>query len=301
MGRGIAWCDEVREGLTEDDLDTMEHKLLEPDEKFEFKASPDGDRVYYIISHESIEHTPDLEVEVHAKSTTGRVGCQCASAGRTSWGGEIILLQPLAFNLIGTAGKTSFAQAVVRYEGTPFMTREQALKERVVDFEDSESLEKALTPRGLRMRFDTKRAYRARRTRESIDMEARELDWTRWYDLIDGDSAITLDKKTLYLLGSVGVISLNGACGIISKEQRTFTGLGGFGCLAGVIQDGFRGQITMEPYFFAKKRIRRGDLAGQVLIDRIEGELPDKQKTAYKGDYQNQQAPRLPKMFKTQK
>ena len=128
-------------------------------------------------------------------------------------------------------------------------------------------------------------------------MEARDLDWTKWYDLIKGNSEIVLNRNTLYLLGSLGVISLKGACGIISKEQRTYTGLGGFGCLAGVIQDGFRGQITMEPFFNNKTRISRGDLAGSILIDRIE-RGPSETEKGYDGTYQNQQAPRLPKMFR---
>ena len=176
------------------------------------------------------------------------------------------------------------------------MTREQALEQEVVTLKDSEPLAQALTEKGLAMRFDTQLAYRSKKTQEPIDMDKRaELDWTRWFDLIDGNKELVLDKKTLYLLGSLGVIGLKGACGIISKEQRTFTGLGGFGCLAGVIQDGFTGQITMEPYFNTKTRIKQGELAGYVILDKVEGEPPE---GGYGGTYQWQRAPRLAKMFR---
>ena len=297
LGILVAWCNEVRDNLTQEDLLKMDHKTLTPGEQFEFKYHPDGDNVYYVTSLERVRHSNDLEIETHSKSTTGRVGCQSRGVGKTEWGELITLLQPLAFNLLGTCGTTEFSQVVVRYAGTPFLTREQALEQGVVTFQDSETLEQALTQKGLTMRFDTQSAYRAKQTSEPIDMDKRgELDWTKWFELIHGNGELSLDKKTLYLLGSLGVIGLKGACGILSKEQRTFTGLGGFGCLAGVIQDGFTGQITMEPYFNTRTRIEQGDEAGLVLFDKVEGEPP---RGDYGGTYQGPGAPTLPKMFRT--
>jgi len=62
----------------------------------------------------------------------------------------------------------------------------------------------------------------------------------------------------------------------------------------GVIQDGFVGEITMEPFFQNRTEIRTGDVAGQILIDPVEG---GERKEDYGGDYQGQRALRLPKMF----
>jgi deoxycytidine triphosphate deaminase len=154
-----------------------------------------------------------------------------------------------------------------------------------------------LDPRGVLMQFRTDTAYRAKKCDKPIDMDARgTLDWTEYFELIDGNSEIILDEKTLYLLGSIGAIDLREVCGFLTREQAVLTGTGAWGHFAGVIQPRFSGEITFEVYSHSKRRIQAGDRAGTVTFDRIEGKL--KGDNDYGGAYQGQRAPRLPKMFK---
>lgn len=188
----------------------------------------------------------------------------------------------------------------MRYLGSEYAKREEIVKRGLVSFEGIE-LKDSLDPLGVVIRFDTSMAYVARRTNDSIDMSAVGLDWRNWWKEIEGNSEMVLDEKKLYLLGSQGAIGLNAACGIISKEMRVFNGVGGFGCLAGIIQPGFFGEITMESYFNSKTQIRTGDVAGCVLVDPVVGKVPESDVGNYDGGYQGQCAPRLPKMFDVKK
>jgi deoxycytidine triphosphate deaminase len=302
LGGLIGVCDTVLGKVSEADILKMEHYRIDEGQPFQFKYDLNGNRIYYFVSRERVGHSRDLEVEVHAKSTTGRVGCHVRGVGRTKEGRLITLLQPLAFNLNAEGGRTSFSQGVVRYAGTKYATVEEIKKRGLVSF-GKEDLGRFVTSLGAVIRFDTKLAYAAKRTDEPIDMSASgTLDWRNFWERIEGNHQLVLDGRRLYLLGSEGVIVLNGACGIISKEKDTFNGLGGFGCLAGVIQPGFIGEITMEPFFQNKTKIKKGDVAGHVLVDMVEGKVPEEageeMRTKYGGDYQHQKAPRLPKMFR---
>ena len=295
LGGLVARGDTVLSEVTENDLLKMDYQRLEPGEPFKFIYDSDGRNVYYFTSLEAASLSQNLSIDVHAKSTTGRVGCHTRGVGVTSDRNLITLLQPLAFDLIARSGETSFAQGVVRYRDSPYATPEEITDRNLVSFGEY-GPEEFLSPLGAVIRFDTSRAYAAKRVDEPIDMSAvGVLDWRNWWEEIKGNSSLVLDAKRLYLLGSKGIMTLNGACGVISKEQNAFNGLGGFGCLAGVVQPGFRGQITMEPFFPNKTQIQDGDVAGYVLIDPVEGELS---RGSYEGDYQGQTAPRLPKMFR---
>ncbi len=297
LGECVVRTDYVDEHLRVRDLEKMEHVSLNDGESFVFEADKNGRNVYYVPSFEDILLSHDLEIEVHAKSTSGRVGCHVGGYFDRDSKKLIMVLQPVAFDLIGKCGKTQFGQGVIRYLGSGLPSREEILKRDLVRVSGRGDIEKRLTHKGLEMQFNTSYAYRAKRTRKPIDMEAKNLDWTKWWDFIEGNSDILLEARTLYLLGSLGGIQMRNACGVLSKEQRTFNGFGGFGCLAGIIQPGFSGQITMEPFFPTKTRIHRGDAAGVVMIDDVEGLIQGD----YEGDYQGQKAPRLPKMFKEHK
>ena len=296
LGRLVAKSDTVLGEVSERELGEMEHWNLEPGQQFEFKYDPNGNCIYYLVSEEGVSHSGDLEFEVHSKSTTGRLGCHSKGVGRTSDGRLITILQPLAFNLLAKSGEASFSQGVVRYKGTPYATLQEIETKKLVTISGGD-LKDFIHPLGLLVRFDTRMAYAAKRTDEPIDLCASNgsLDWRKWWEVIEGNSQITLDPRRLYLLGSQGVMEFGQACGIISKEKDAYNGLGGLGCLAGVVQPKFRGGITMEPYFQNKTRIKIGDIAGHVLIDPVRDAASSGE--VYSGDYQGQKAPRLPKMF----
>lgn len=304
VGRTIARSDVVMDSVKEEDLSDMDVKHLEEGEEFILKPDPDGKKVYYVTSFEKVKHSSDLKLMVDSKSTTGRVGCMSHGVGRRKQGELITIIQPYAFPIKVTCGKTRLSQVTMRYRDTQYMTIEEVVESKKVgmirrntDREDKVVLpEGCLNPRGVLMQFRTDTAYRAKRCDEPIDMDARgTLDWTKYFDLIDENSKIILDEKTLYLLGSMGAIDLREVCGFLTREQDVITGTGAWGHFAGVFQPFFRGEITFEVYSYSRRRIQEGDRAGTVTFDKIEGELDV---TDYGGDYQGQRAPRLPKMFK---
>jgi deoxycytidine triphosphate deaminase len=292
------------DSVGEEDLSGMEVRHLKEGEGFVLEPDPDGKNVYYIPSFERVEHSDDLGLAVDSKSTTGRVGCMSHGVGRTKQGELITIIQPFAFPLKVTCGRTRLSQVTMRYRDTQFMTMKEVVESKQVGMirgdngrGDKVVLPKeCLDPRGVLMQFRTDTAYRAKRCEKPIDMDARgTLNWTEYFELIDGNSEIILDEKTLYLLGSIGAINLREVCGFLTREQAVLTGTGAWGHFAGVIQPRFRGEITFEVYSYSKRRIQAGDRAGTVTFDRIKGKLDA---TDYGGDYQGQRAPRLPKMFK---
>lgn len=297
VGKFIAWTDTVAQDIAGKDLKQLPHKFLEEGEEFVLESDPDGNKVYYILSHEQISHSPDLEILIDSKSTSGRVGCMSCCAGATKKGERVTVIQPYAFPLKVTCGKTSLAQAVVRFRDTPYMNSDEVKESKQVDLKgDNTSLENSLTPKGLLMKFNTALVYRAKKNNTPIDMDARaSVDWRDYFELIEGNSRIRLDNKTLYLLGSLGIVSLKRVCGLLSREQDVLTGTGTWGHMAGVIQPFFQGSITMEVYSHSNRLIKKGDKAGVVIFDKVEGETD---KESYGGSYQGQKSPTLPKMFK---
>jgi len=298
IGRLIAKSDVVMERVTKQDLLEMPHTVLEPGQEYVLKNNEDGGRIYYMISFEKIGLSSDLEILVDSKSTTGRVGCMSHGVGRTEEGELITALQPFAFPLKVTCGKTRLSQTAVRYKGTPYMTNEEILESEEVRFGgDGTSLQGSLNPKGLLIQFNTQRVYRAKQNDRPINMDAEgTLNWEDYFELIEGNSQLVLDKKTLYLLGSLGAIDLGEVCGLLSREQEVMTGTGAWGHFAGILQPFFRGGITMEFYSHSKRRLSRGDKAGIVIFDKIQGVINRPEN--YGGSYQDQRPPLLPKMFR---
>lgn len=300
VGRLIAWSDVVADNVTYANLGEMKHKTLKLGEKFVLEPDENGEKVYYITSFEEVKFSNNLEMAVDSKSTTGRVGGMSHGAGKTSHGNLITIVQPYAFPLMVECGKTKLSQAIFRYKGTPYMTNEEILKSGEINFKGRDiSLEKSLTPKGLSMQFDTSIAYRAKKCDNPIEMDAKgTVDWRDYFELIDRNSSLTLDRRTLYLLGSLGNIELGRACGILSREEEVLTGTGTWGHFAGIFQPGFQGGITMEVYSHSKRKISRGDKAGVVLFDAVETNANYGNLSYQKiGSYQGQKTPTLPKMF----
>lgn len=298
VGEKVIESDILKTDVTLYDLEDADNKInLREGEEFVLECDPEGNKIYYIVSFERIFKSDDLSLRVDSKSTTGRVGAMSHYAGSTD-GRQIIAVQPYSFPLKVTCGKTSLSQIVVRRKGSPYMSKENILESGQISFEgDCVSLEKNLTSEGLLMLFNTELAYEALKCEEPIDMDAKgTLDWEKYFRLIEGNQKIVMKKKTLYLLGSLGVLGLGRAAGFLSRESKVHTGTGLWGHFAGIIHPGFRGGITMEAYSHVKAEIRKEVHAGEIIFDYVEGvlDIPD-----HKGPYQGQKPPRLPKMFKS--
>lgn len=296
VGQYIAWSDILMAKADEEALSKLPHETLYKGEEFILKSNPSGGRVYYIFSFEKLNLPLELTGMIDSKSTTGRVGAMSHGVGMTRDGQFITAIQPYAFPLKITCGKTKLSQAAIRYTGTSFMKNEeisQAIREGRISI--TSGLE-AVANDGIRMRFATERVYEARKCNVPIDMDAKgSVDWDRYFKLIDGNSGITIKPKTLYLFGSLEEIGLKDICGMLTREGEVLTGTGTWGHFAGIIQPFFRGGITFEVYSFSKRRISSGDSAGLVVLDKIDGTI-DAPKD-YGGAYQGQKAPKLPKMF----
>ena len=302
-GTFIAWSDRVRTWhkqpfVSSAEFYNMDHKKLAIGEKFVLESDPLGNRVYYLFSNEGVLLSENLEMIVDSKSTTGRVGAMSHFAGFSEDGHVITVIQPYSFNLMIEAGKTRLAQTVIRYRGSSFLENGNVVGSGQVKFYgDNVSLEGALKSRGLQMNFDTRLIYAAKNCEEPIDMDAKDLDWTKYFEKIVGNDKIDTDKMRLYLLGSLGTLDMGNICGILSRESDVLTGTGAWGHFAGVFQPFFCGGITMEYYSFSNAEIKTGDNAGVVTFDLVEGNL--KKPGGYGGSYQGQKPPRLPKMFKS--
>lgn len=294
LGTFVGWSDRIVQNVTLDDLKDMPHQRLEVGQEFTFQADPEGNKVYYVTTLERISHSSDLEMAVDSKSTTGRVGCMTHHAGSLPDGRLVTILQPYAFNLTATCGKTCLSQACFRYKESPYLTVSEVRDRKSVSLRNGIPFNDSLNSRGLLLTFDTARAYRARENQQPIDMEARGLDWQSYFELIEGQEKLGLGKKTLYLLGSREDIELQDVMGRLSREDDVMTGSGAYGHFAGFVQPGFAGEITLEYYAFNNRELRTGDNAGVIRFDKVQGFI-DENRT---GSYQNQKAPKLPKMFK---
>ena len=173
VGTQIAKSDVIIEDVTESDLSEMELTTLEEGEKYILHPNSDGHNIYYVTSFETVTHTPNLEILIDSKSTTGRVGCMSHGAGRTKDGRLITAIQPFAFPLQVTCGKTKLSQAVVRYKDTSYMSIEEIIESPEVDFlfEEKSALQQegVLNSGGLLMRFNTQKVYRAKK-REDFEL-----------------------------------------------------------------------------------------------------------------------------------
>jgi len=182
-------------------------------------------------------------------------------AGVTDEGELIKIIQPFAFPLQVTCGTTCLSQAAVRFKHSPYMTNKEVLQSGEIRFSNGCELPDVLNSHGLKMTFRTHRAYRAKSYNPDmppIDMDARgTLDWRPYFELIEGNNDLLTDKKTLYLLGSQGRITLGKVFGILSREHGVITGTGAWSHLAGFFQPFWNGQATFEFYSHEKSGVQR--------------------------------------------
>ena len=268
-----------------------------------------------MVSFEELVNFPkELSLFVDAKSTTGRVGVMCTDVSRAALRESgtapvIVAVQPYVFPIEVSVGKTRLVQAVLRLSDSPYMSRAEILKreaenEGVVDlFEGEEEIDLTtngrLGEKGLLMTYSTSRAFRAKQARVipfPIDMDViGKYARGDFFDLIEGNNNLLMERGRFYLLGTRERIVLRGACGILSRESYE-TGTGLWGHFAGIIHPGFNGEITMECRSSSNRLVKEGDPGGFVSLDMLEGHFDDDD--GYKGKYQGQISPTLPKMFK---
>ena len=297
VGRYIAKSDVLYTHLTYGDFFSMNPTFLHEGKSYTFLHDKDGGVVYYVLSHEKFNLPNGLEMIIDARSTTGRVGGMCHGVGSGVEGEKIIALQPFSFPITVTSGKTSLAQAIIRFKGTEFIdyktlagnTEGISLHKNGRDVFDE-----SLKPNGLIISFSSHLVYCAKDCKEPIDMDVeREIDPNLYFEVIEGNSNFKMDARTFYLTGTREVIGLENICGRISRESD-ISGTGLWSHFAGFVQPGFSGGLTLECYSLNNRMIRDGEPAGFVIFDKVDGKVGK----GYNGAYQNQTVPKLPKMFK---
>jgi len=278
------------------------------DKKVILEPDVEGKRVYYIASVEKVKLAKNLDLIVDSKSTTGRTATLCLDCSREViergfMSPVITTVQPYAFPIVVKIGETCLAQAALRFKGSEYMGRDELLKtEKLGLFRGEEKLNMGengrVIERGVLLTYSTKRALRAKTIDQipvPIEMDARgKYDVSDYFDLIEGDGEIELEQNRFYLLGTEEGVSLGGVCGMISRATLEASDL--WSHFAGFIWPGFIGRITMECRTPVKRVISRGEKAAYVQFDELIGRPP--QELMYHGEYQHQDAPMAPKMFK---
>ena len=284
IGRLIAESDTIIQGVTKKDMLKMKHWILEENQPFTFNYDPEGGKVYYVSSFECIFPSTDLELHVDSKSTTGRLGTMTHGAGIDQERELITIIQPFSFPIKITIGKTRLYQMAIRFKNTPYMTNEEILKSDEIKVLKTKSIKNSLNSRGLLLRFNPSFAYKAKKCDIPIDMDnPNNNQWENYFEIVEGNSQLRLDKKTLYLLGSLEELCLGGVSGFLSREEEVMTGTGAWGHFAGIIQPYFVGGITLEYFSYNNRILKKGDSAGVIRFDQLVGEIKDPEK--YKGSY----------------
>lgn len=273
-----------------------------------FVCQPDnsGRRCYYISNFEGIALPAEYDVIIDSKSTTGRAGGMCHDV-RIKKDKKLpikllsfpIVFQPYVFPILLRAGKTSLAQMIIRFQGSDFVKNcVKDLEGKVEILRGGEKLDltDVVNPEGLEMTFSTKRVYRAKQNvSKALDLTLKgHYRWEDYFDLIEGNGKVEMEPNRFYLFGTKEEIRMGSVCGRLSREHH-HTGTGLWSHFAGFFMPGYAGEITLECLSMTKRVIREGEPAGFVIFDEVSGrDIP-----LYKGDYQGQKAPRLPKIFKS--
>lgn len=283
-------------------LDSMEK--VDVSDSFICQPDPQGKNIYYFLTHESITHSPHLEFKVDSRSTTGRVGCMShkVSNGNFFNGRILIALQPYAFPIKVIPGETSTSQLIFRYAGTNLLTPEQikAIWGKEIGFYlDNELLpfNQVSKPGGLEMTFSTKRFFVAKKTDIPIDLTRTDYEPSEFFEEREGNDQVTIEPQKFYLFGTREAVKLGSIWCELSRENAS-VGTGLWSHFAGSFNPGYQGSITLECINTAgnKRVIASEDPAGLVVADRVNTTVDPTYKSCA---YQNQDAPKLPKVFKS--
>jgi deoxycytidine triphosphate deaminase len=272
------------------------------------EADESGNKIYYIVSRESITLPHDFTMLVDAKSTTGRLGTMCTDrptlerlTGQSA--PVIIAAQPYAIPVELETGEDSLAQVIFRYKDTDFMTIDEIRKDEGVDFFDNSGA--LLNGRMLFNRYGTALTFHTDRvlvaksiTQLPGPVAIGKRDHYRvedFFEIHEGLNELGISPKRFYLLGTRENIRLGNICGLLSRETPD-TGTGLWSHFAGFFWPGYEGPITMECRSESPRVIIAGDFAGFVMFDKMDAPL--KVEKSYRGAYQHQRAPQAPKPFK---
>jgi dCTP deaminase len=268
--------------------------------------------IYVVKSHEKVRLPEQYEGETDAKSTTGRVGCMCHAFSEKFGVLEpgvpkrepdhfYFMVEPFAFPITLIPQKTRLFQMRLRERDSSHLDRSK-IKEHygsdlinVLQENKPVRLEKILEQDSLRLTLSTGKIYAHRRgASKPLDLTKQNFySPDEYFEEIEGNEHLFMEKDRLYLLGTQERVKLGNLCGRLSREA-TGLGVGLLSHFAGFFDPGFDGEITLEFWSFRPWRILNGQYCGKVELEELCGEIEN----PYKGTYQGQSAPKLPKIFK---
>ena len=276
-------------------------------------------KIYVIESFERIGLPENIKVSADAKSTTGRTGCLCqllSEEGRYSslpnGYGSLFntkqhvysFIEPHAFNIILKPLQTRFLQLRFRIEGTGYLNLEELKnsygKEKGVNWYINNKkipLEETLDENALKMTLSTKRFYKQKKTKIPLDLTQKEkYNQNDFFEEIQGNGEALMEPNTFYLFGTREYIEMGPYAGHLTRTD-TFMESSLFSHFAGLFDPWFKGGITLEMWSPKPILLREGDYIGKVYIEESLGQVSEK--AGYQGAYKNQDAPKLPKIFKS--
>jgi len=271
---------------------------------------------YYIESFEKIRLLNKWEGLTHTKSTCGRVGLVCQALGEKyahiKGGGEpehiMMHAQPLAFPILIRPTRTRLFQIKISDVGNNYLTPDEIkniYEEDISFLRDGKLLpmRDVQEKNGLKLTLNTKKAFVQKK---GVEFEPIDLTKKEYYDPHDYFEFVEYNKngelliktETLNLCGTRERVEMGNVIGVLNREDR-HTGLGVLTQLAGFVAPYFCGELTLEMWSSVHDRIvPHGYPAGKLFLEELSGEVENKygSKTSH---YQNQESPRLAKVFKS--
>ena len=272
-------------------------------------------KIYVLRSYERLSLPRNIEASADAKSTTGRAGCLCQLLSKGSYSnlpkgygqlyGEHVysFIEPHAFNLILSPLQTRFFQLRFRINGTGYINTEKLKevygKERGINWfvnDKKMPLEDVIDENALKMTLSTKRVYKQKNTKIPLDLTQKEkYNSEDFFEEIKGNGEIMMKPNKLYLFGTKESIEMGPYAGHLTRTDK-FIESSLFSHFAGLFDPWFKGGITLEMWSPKPTLLRDGDYIGKVYFEESTGFIPES--IGYRGSYKNQDAPKLPKIFK---
>jgi len=308
---------ELRAGFniyeSEFDLPTEEHvrkygKKLPGFENFILKPGLN----YYIESLERLSLPRNWEAVSHTKSTYGRLGCMCGALdekyAKVEGGKELknvmCLFKPLVFPVIVRPMETPIFQLKISEKGSSYLDRneiEKAYEKDITLFnEDNEviPLENVIENNGLKLTLSTEKVFVSKEGDfEPIDLTKKEhYDPNDYFELIKTNREdVLIEPRRLYLCGSNEKVKMGNLIGVLNREDPHI-GPGWWTQTSGYTSPGYIGRMTFELYSFGKRIVTHNHPAGKIFLESLSGKVENDYSRL--GYYQNQESPRLPKVFK---
>ncbi len=266
--------------------------------------------LYVATSVERVQLPGDLALIVDSRSTAARIGISSTDQSRDYLelgrkGPVIASLCLTGFPIGVKQGEDSVFQGAFRKRGSPFMNHDEIVAdaENVRLYKNGSPLDlkhsSRLLEEGLKMSYATSLMFLARRNAEAIMLGAPRdsYEFEDFFELVKGNGELAIEPNRLALLATQESVWLGNVYGSLTRDLPAL-GRGHQVHLAGGINPGFSGTITLECLFPTPRVVSSGELACYMRCDKMSRPLRTGEDA--RGSYHNQKdpVPTVPKMIK---